>query len=239
MKVPSILSNALMTLSKYHPIVIEGMGSFDSRNPRDVAEYIYRRLEPSLSSITKPRILVIQGDPKTERGISAITPIVANLLDIPRYLVCLDPEIDPGHSPNADRENVIVEMKYSQMATVLENHQKGSVQKLQETIDTLLQAKNEKRREIGKPLLKDYYRDYALLQEVTKASCRILCGSITVAHTAEEISEFSVTSFYTAGLELGLMEANEIVSYNETSDTISCAGDNQDLWKDKSQESSL
>ena len=42
---------------------------------------------------------------------------------------------------------------------------------------------------------------------------RLICGDITVAHTAREISEFSVTSFYEVGLELGLIEKHDIVSY--------------------------
>ena len=42
---------------------------------------------------------------------------------------------------------------------------------------------------------------------------RQICGDITVAHTAREISEFSVTSFYEVGLELGLIEKHDIVSY--------------------------
>ena len=34
-----------------------------------------------------------------------------------------------------------------------------------------------------------------------------------MAHTAREISEFSVTSFYEVGLELGFIEKHDIVSY--------------------------
>lgn len=215
-----VLTNALMLLGKYHPIVIEGMGMSDPRAPGAVAEQICRQLKPrlianaSVDNNNKPYIIVIQGDPKMERGISAITPLVAKALgDIPRGLVCLDPDIDPNHQKDADRENVVVEVEYSEMAQVLEDHQEGSMERLQNAIDSLLRSKNEKRLELGKPPLRDYYREYALLQEVTKASCRILCGGISVVHTAEEIEEFSVTSFYTVGLELGWVKPTDMVPY--------------------------
>ena len=45
-----------------------------------------------------------------------------------------------------------------------------------------------------------------MLQEVTKAACRAVCDDVTVAHTAHEISDFSVTSFYEVGIELGLLD---------------------------------
>ena len=221
------LTNALMLLSKYHPIVIEGMGMSDPRAPGAVAEQICRQLKPHLANASvdnnKPYIIVIQGDPKIERGISAITPLVAKALgDIPRGLVCLDPAIHPNHQKDADRENVVVEFKYSEMAQVLEEHQEGSMERLQDAVDSLLRSKNEKRRELGKPPLQDDYRDFALLQEVTKASCRLLCGGISVVHTADEISEFSVTSFYTAGLDMGWVKPTEMVPYTakESSDNL-------------------
>jgi len=61
--------------------------------------------------------------------------------------------------------------------------------------------------------MQSYYRDFARLQEVTKAACNSICGEITVAHTSAEISPYSVTSFYEVGLDLGLIDANQIVSY--------------------------
>ena len=65
----------------------------------------------------------------------------------------------------------------------------------------------------GKSALQSYYRDFALLQEVTKAACHMICGDLTVAHTSAEISPFSVTSFYQVGLELGLVGTDQIVAY--------------------------
>jgi len=46
----------------------------------------------------------------------------------------------------------------------------------------------------------------------------LICGDITVAHTAQNISEFSVTSFYQTGLELGLYEKHQMVSYIDKDD---------------------
>ena len=42
----------------------------------------------------RPLLLIIQGDPYTPHGISAITRIVAQTLQIERCLVCLDENID-------------------------------------------------------------------------------------------------------------------------------------------------
>ena len=83
------------TLSKYHPVIIEGMGSYDPRDPVVVAKQIHSRLLSHWSSnaISKPMLLVTQGDPLSERGISAITPLVAGLLGISRGLVVMDPHL--------------------------------------------------------------------------------------------------------------------------------------------------
>jgi hypothetical protein len=229
-----LLTNVLLagssTLSKYHPVVIEGMGDYDPRDPAVVAQHIVTQLQRHWScsddsgadseerqrikdNHQKPKLLITQGDPLRDRGISAITPLVADLLNISRGLVVLDEHIAPYHSPNACRENMIWEMNYSELATVLEDHQPGTLPRLEETIDRYLLAKNERRTALGKPPLKDYFRDFALLQEVTKAGCRLVCGDVTVAHTAQTISDFSVTSFYQAGLELGLVEPKHMVPY--------------------------
>lgn len=229
---PQLLTNVLLagsstcrTLSKYHPVVIEGMGDYDPRDPAVVAQHIVTQLQRHWSSSVsdsdsehrqnnqKPKLIITQGDPLRARGISAITPLVADLLNISRGLVVLDEHIAPYHSPNACRDNIVLEMNYSELATVLDDHHPGILQRLEQTIDGQLQAKNERRRELGKPPLQDYFRDFALLQEVTKAGCRLVCGDVTVAHTAQTISDFSVTSFYHAGLELGLVEPNHMVSY--------------------------
>jgi hypothetical protein len=58
--------------------------------------------------MTKPiTIIVSQGDPLAESGISAITCNVAKGLGVERCLVCFDDcYIDPEHSVNADRRTV-------------------------------------------------------------------------------------------------------------------------------------
>jgi hypothetical protein len=212
-----MLNNLLLGLSKYHPVIIEGMGHYDPRDPTVVARHIHSQLERHWSErqiiIDKPKLVITQGDPLSERGISAITPRVATLLGVSRGLVCLDPDIASYHAPNADRDNVIVEVQYSELVRVLEAQRKGTIQELELLVDSCLEQKNENRKSLGKPPLKDYFRKFALLQEVTKAACRQICGDVTVAHTAQNISDFSVTSFYQAGLELGLVEEHHMVPY--------------------------
>ena len=231
----------LAELARYHPVIIEGMGYYDPRPPAQVAANIVKSLQSHWSESSssaqssntttctmnsKPKLLITQGDPKSERGISAITPLVSELLGIQRGLVVLDEDIDPYHTANAPRDNVVVEYKYSDMLRVLKEHHndvgRGGVQrvngsngvvdntciatKLEQTVDAYLAQKNAKRQQLDKSPLKSYFKDYAMLQEVTKAACRVVCDDITVIHTAHNISDFSVTSFYEVGIELGLLD---------------------------------
>jgi len=207
--------DSLLSLSQYHPVVIEGMGSHDRRDPAEVAATVARRLRSHWAKrrLDKPALIVTQGDPLEARGISAITPRVASEFKLARGLVCLDEAIADYHAPNADRDNVILELRYSQLARLLNARQPDATARLETTVERDIERKNQRRHGLGKGPLKDYFRDFALLQEVTKAGCRQLCGGITVAHTAGEIHEFSVTSFYTVGLSLGWVEPDDIVAY--------------------------
>ena len=123
----------------------------------------------------------------------------------------LDPDIADYHKPNADHYGVILEIPYSVLLSLLEGEQPGSVVALERAIDAALDAKNEQRKREGKGPMQSYYRDFALLQEVTKAGARALCGEISVAHTSAEISPYSVTSFYEVGVALGLIDAEQIM----------------------------
>eukprot|EP00592_Proboscia_alata_P012221 CAMPEP_0194386364 /NCGR_PEP_ID=MMETSP0174-20130528/85866_1 /TAXON_ID=216777 /ORGANISM="Proboscia alata, Strain PI-D3" /LENGTH=228 /DNA_ID=CAMNT_0039175449 /DNA_START=22 /DNA_END=708 /DNA_ORIENTATION=+ len=211
------LNNFLLSLSNYHPIVIEGMGQYDPRAPLEVAKQVHSQLLRHFETadiIEKPKLIITQGDPLSKHGISAITPLVADLLGVQRGLVCLDPSINQQHSRDADRTNVILEVSFSQMSSILETSiSNGTTLKLEQEIDHLIVDKNKQRQLMEKAPLKDYFRDFALLQEVTKAACRQICGDVTVVHTAQDISPFSVTSFYTAGLKLGLVDEHQMVSY--------------------------
>ncbi|CAE8594569.1 unnamed protein product [Polarella glacialis] len=217
-------------------LAVEGMGGYDVRDPSAVAAQISRRLRehwaqrPPLAA--RGPILVTQGDPLTDRGISAITRAVAAELKLPRALVCLDEAIDATHAPNADRHGVVIELRYGAMAALLEsdaacgeeggspynsnnNNMRGrSLRGLTAAVEAALQSKNEARNALGKPPLASYYREYALLQEVTKAAARLNCGGITVAHTASDISPFSVTSFCSVGLAAGLVDAADMVPFD-------------------------
>ena len=226
-------------LARYHPVIIEGMGYYDPRPPAQVAANIVASLQSHWLSCTnnageiessgrgnatrttsnvhaKPKLLITQGDPMAERGISAITPLVSTMLGIRRGLVVLDDHIDPDHAANAPRDDVILECKYSDMLEVLRQQQNANdvangtraciATRLEDTVDAYLARKNAKRQQMDKPPLKSYFKDYAMLQEVTKAACRAVCDDITVAHTAHEISDLSVTSFYEVGIEMGLLD---------------------------------
>jgi hypothetical protein len=204
-------------LAQYHPLIIEGMGGYDPRDPEPIALLLVSQLRNrwQANPPTKPVILVTQGDPIEERGISAITRIVANELGIPRAMAFLDPAIADYHKPNADDHGVILEVPYSVFTSLLEAEQAGCISSLERAVDSALAEKNQQRKIAGKAVLQSYYRDFALLQEVTKAACRTLCGEITIAHTSAEISPFSVTSFYEVGLALGLITAEEIMALQE------------------------
>jgi len=208
-------SGPVESLAQYHPLIIEGMGGYDLRDPEPVALQIASQLRARWQALppTKPVILVTQGDPIEERGISAITRGVAAALNLPRAMVFLDPAIADYHKPNADHHGVILEIPYSLLTSLLEGEQPGSIVALERAIDAALDAKNEQRKREGKGPMKSYYLDFARLQEVTKAACNRICGEITVAHTSAEISPYSVTSFYKVGVALGLVDASQILPY--------------------------
>ena len=201
----------------YHPLFVEGMGDYDKRDPAVVADTVvasvrahWKRYPPS-----KPPLLIIQGDPLEPKGISAITPRVAKSLQLKRGLIVLDENLADYHSPNADRDNVILEARYSEAVAQLESMRPGSVTKIETAVDALLAEKNQKRLLLSKPLMADYYRIFALLQEVSKAAFSGLCGEITLVHTSREIDEFSVTSFGRVGLDLGLISNADVAPFLE------------------------
>ena len=202
-------------LAHYHPLIIEGMGGYDPRDPEPIARQITFQLRERWQAQppNKPVMLLTQGDPIEERGISAITRSVAAALQLPRAMVFLDPAIADYHKPNADHHGVILEISYSALVSLLEGEHAGVISTLEQAIDTALAEKDQQRETEGKAPLQSYYRDFAMLQEVTKAACNVICGDLTVAHTSAEISPFSVTSFYELGLALGLIDAAQIVPF--------------------------
>ena len=223
--------DALKELSKFHPVIIEGMGGKDPRNPDNVAQHILDELQRHWSSSTheeKPKIIITQGDPPSDRGISAITSRVARKLGVSRVLISLDPDVDSDHFINADKENILFQIKYSDFTNLLlsstrnrndqnENHyDRNIISIIEQTIDQYIEEKNQRRRKDHLPPLPTYFRQYALLQEVTKAACYQLCNEhITISHTSQTISDYSITSFYKAGLQLCLYNSLQIVSYTQ------------------------
>ena len=202
-------------LAQYHPLIIEGMGGYDPRDPEPIARQIASQLRERWQAQppTQPVILLTQGDPIEERGISAITRQVADELGVPRAMVFLDPDIADYHKPNADHHGVILEIPYSVLTSLLERERAGVMSTLEQAVDAALAEKDRQRESEGKAPLQSYYRDFALLQEVTKATCNVICGDLTIAHTSAEISTFSVTSFYAVGLAMGLIDAGQIVPF--------------------------
>ncbi len=209
-------TSVIDALAQYHPLIIEGMGGYDPREPAPVAMQIVSQLQDRWRErpLAKPVILVTQGDPLEARGISAITRHVTDELDIPRAMAFLDPDIAGYHKPNADHHGVILEIPYSLLTKVVENKHLGVMAALEQAVDRALVEKNQQRDIAGKGALQSYYRDFALLQEVTKAACNVICGALTVAHTSAEISPHSVTSFYRMGVALGLIGAEQIMPYH-------------------------
>ena len=205
-------NDPIESLAQYHPLIIEGMGGYDPRDPEPIARQIVSRLRDrwQVQPLAKPVILVTQGDPLEERGISAITRHVADELDVSRAMVFLDPDIADYHKPNADHYRVMLEIRYSALTRVLDYGRPRAMSDLEQAIDSALAEKHQQRERQGKGALQSYYRDFALLQEVTKAACNMICGDLTVAHTSADISPFSVTSFYQIGLSLGLANADHI-----------------------------
>ncbi len=208
-------ASPLESLAQYHPVIIEGMGGYDPRDPEPIALQIAQQLHTRWQADppTKPLILVTQGDPIEARGISAITRSVTAALQLPRAMVFLDAAIADYHKPNADHHGVMLEIPYSMLTSLLEGEQPGSMGALERAIDAALGTKNEQREREGKDPMQSYYRDFALLQEVTKAACNRICRGITVAHTSAEISPYSVTSFYEVGVALGLIDGEQIMPY--------------------------
>ena len=206
-------NDPIKSLAQYHPLIIEGMGGYDPRDPEPIARQIVSKLRDRWQAqpLAKPVILVTQGDPLEERGISAITRNVADELDIARAMVFLDADIANYHKPNADHYRVMLEVRYSALTRVLDNEGPRGMSALEQAIDSALAEKNQQRERQGKGALQSYYRDFALLQEVTKAACNMICGDLTVAHTSADISPFSVTSFYQVGVALDLISAAQIV----------------------------
>ena len=120
--------SALEQLQRHHPLIIEGMSGYDKRDPLAVASIIVRQLTDrwTVNPPTKPVLLVTQGDPYEERGISAITRLVADSLGVFRALIVLDAAIADYHSPNADRYKNICEISYS-TAYVLQTDLPGAL----------------------------------------------------------------------------------------------------------------
>lgn len=132
----------------------------------------------------------------------------------------------------ADRHDVSYELKYSQLVNIINDEGNSSkedttictdirnkaIQKLTNEIERKLHYKNMKRKSLNQDPMPSWTRQYALLQEVTKVAMKQISGEVTIAHATGDIAEFSVTSFYEVGLEMGLIGENDMVNYHSDSD---------------------
>jgi len=209
------LPELMERLRTHHPLVIEGMSGYDPRAPEPIANHIVDRLNAHWHAKPhrKPVALITQGDPIEERGISVITRLVSDALSVPRFMIHLDPHIADYHLNDADQYRVELTLPYSALLDHLATIYPNSEALLTERINKLIDVKNRTRKELGKPPLQAYYRDFALLQEVTKAACRSLCGEISIIHTSAVIPPFSVSSFFEVGLDLGLIHPGEMIAF--------------------------
>lgn len=207
------LENALGRLARFHPLVLEGPARADRRDPDAVAEALIKRLQAHWRRRPpqKPLLLLTQGDPMESGGIAAVSRKVAETLAIPRGLAFLDKDLDPEHKAQADHDGVILEVPYKALALTLERDRPGSLPRLEHGLRSALERKNEVRRRLGKGPLPAYFCRYGCLQEVTKATARLLCGAITVVHSTTPVYEFSVTSLYTVGLDLKLSREEDLL----------------------------
>lgn len=203
-------------LKSYHPLIIEGMGNYDPRDPKLVALQVIKGLEEHWVSRPPkmPVLLVTQGDPPAEKGISAITRRVADELNIMRAMVFLDENIADYHEPNADHYKVTYKVSYSRLTRILDTTDNGIVTELARRVTDRLKEKNNARKALKLPKLAEYFYDFAMLQEVTKIGLKHICGALTVAHTSNDISPFSVTSFYEVGMNTGRIEGTDIVPFS-------------------------
>ena len=200
---------------RYHPLFVEGMSGYDTRDPEKVATQVVSSIcnHWGYQPPSKPVLLMLQGDPLTERGISAITRLVASALGLPRGLIVLDDDIADYHSPSADRDNVVLETRYSEVAAWLECFKPGTLARVETAIEVLIWEKNREREALDKPSLADYFPIFAMLQEISKVAFSAFCGEMTLAHTSEKVVASSVSSFYTVGLDLGLIKPESIALY--------------------------
>jgi len=61
-----------------------------------------------------------------------------------------DEYIDPQHCINADRYNVIYEMKYSLLLDLLKKHDENVVDLIEKVVERELLSKNGRSKELGK-----------------------------------------------------------------------------------------
>ena len=187
---------------------IEGRAAGDRRPAAQVAQRVVANLERAWGGGRKASgelVVVTQGDPAAERGVAPVARLVAEELGAPRAVVFLPSDMDSEHYQLADRDGAAAEVAYADLAEILAAD--GTLTRLEGSVDDLLREKDARRAGEGAGPLPEYYRTYALLQEVTKAGLARTCaGGLTLAHSGDPGRD-TVTSFCAAGLALALYPA--------------------------------
>ncbi len=196
-------------LTKYHPILIEGPGPSDERDAKVVASIVlynirrHFKLKPRANK--KPLLLITQGHPIASTGVSAISRIVAKELKIERCLVYLDEDTDPTHRENADDQNTKHEIKLSEIQSMMLNKSRHDFMRIVDGVSS--KANKYKSSHLDE--------QFALLQELTKATLKKVCGAVTIAHTLPEPTKHRITKFHCVGIDLGLIDKeSDMVKYS-------------------------
>ena len=172
------------------------MSGYDPRDPDRVATSVVASVRKHWVTHppTKPVLLMLQGDPLTERGISAITRQVANALCVPRALIVLDEAIADYHF-NADRGNVVLETRYSVVAAWFESYKPGILDRVDNGIQALIQEKNRERAASASRHWLTTFHSLRCCKRSLRARFSALCGEMTLVHTSREVVAASVSSF--------------------------------------------
>lgn len=196
------------------PVVVEGRGG---RDHRDAFQVTAKILSDNAQLFATPVMIVTQGDPPSQRGVAPISNLMAEHLGSSKIIVAFDEE----HFDSSDRHHMAAIIPYQVLRAILAEAGKGTeacnaAQAIDALVDGRLEEMNVVREARGMPALPEWFRDFAVLQEVTKAALKQSCGALKLVHTGGvtgQEHEFTVTSFYVVNLQLGLLNESDVVYF--------------------------
>ena len=149
-----------------------------------------------------------------KKGISALTRLVSDELDIPRALIfwILTLLIITDQVLTV----IILYLKYH--IHLCRDGWKNTVRilwrKYLSRLGCRLQRKTICGRKNKNPFCPNIFR-LCNAPRGDQNNCKQICGGVTIAHTSQEISPFSVTSFFEVGLTLGLIGEEDMISFSD------------------------